>query len=1086
MKRLISTLAIALTTALWVPLTATAAPSVQEEKEPLGLKVTVNVAEAGTLFVKIQEQIEELGELTDIGELTVSGILNQDDYNVINNQIPNVTFIDLSGVSNTYDARLKLFNHSRLVTAILPDQLSVISDECFDNCPSLKSVTLPKSLKELPYCAFYGCSALESIVLPDSITSIGPSAFQHCTSLSSVQLPALLQTIGHNAFFNTGFTEFTLPAGVQITGAYAFASCRKLTSFTFTDGLTGNGDLGASTFEDCAVLQTVRLPQTLQTIPDYFFKNTPISITEWPVALRKIGVQAFYGTPNMKKVVLPDYITELQTGVFEWSSIEEVTWPAGATTIPNEAFRDCRSLRSVTIPATVTKISDQAFYQCTALSEITLPPLLTAINGAVFLGCPLTHVDIPDGVTDIAGWAFRWTALTGELVLPSKLQTIGANAFDCGSYTRVVVPEGAIRIGGECFRNDSLRYLELPSTLLIMGPNQVGGSWYSACDTVIIKAAIPPSVNGNFFPHQAAKDTCTLFVPAETIDLYRASISFGDAHEIKPLGNVHATVLNISSPTTITAASGLQSQKWDEVNISSARYFPSSWDETFSSDDAYLNIAEGAKLSTKLFTMRFDRDNYDRWDTDYEWQSFINRGTADFDQISVKWNMRSLHYFTPSFDTKYQDLVPDYPDYPFAIYRYDGSARAVGNFADSWIKVKANEELKAGVGYVYMGVEVPTGEKDWRGSWTYSFYDVTHLSHPGGQNYFLTTDDITLPVEHYSGEFAHNKNWNLIGQPYPAFLDIRGLDYDGPIFLAHGDSWGRWKVYSPLDDEVVLYPQQAIFVQVPDGTDAITLDADRRQNSVAYKKGGTANSRQALRRADKNARRVVFNATLARVSENSEYSEYSENSDYSEPAHTRFVLNPDATMRYDIGRDAPVMDEEGATLLYTQQDGVALAINERPLADGIVRLGLQLAEAGTYTLALSMKGGSALSSMDGSSALSSMEGGSALSSMDGGSVLSGTAAEKLWLLDSETDTRHLLLDTATGTCAPYTFTATAAGTLSNRFVIAIGDADPTAITDVEAALPLPTQAFFNLAGQRIAAPARGIYINNGKKVVKKD
>ena len=53
----------------------------------LNLQVTVHCEEPGTLFVKIMEQIEEVGELTDISELTLSGQLNLDDYNVISNQL---------------------------------------------------------------------------------------------------------------------------------------------------------------------------------------------------------------------------------------------------------------------------------------------------------------------------------------------------------------------------------------------------------------------------------------------------------------------------------------------------------------------------------------------------------------------------------------------------------------------------------------------------------------------------------------------------------------------------------------------------------------------------------------------------------------------------------------------------------------------------------------------------------------------------------------------------------------------------------------------------------------------------------------
>ena len=52
-------------------------------------------------------------------------------------------------------------------------------------------------------------------------------------------------------------------------------------------------------------------------------------------------------------------------------------------------------------------------------------------------------------------------------------------------------------------------------------------------------------------------------------------------------------------------------------------------------------------------------------------------------------------------------------------------------------------------------------------------------------------------------------------------------------------------------------------------------------------------------------------------------------------------------------------------------------------------------------------------------------------------------------------------------------------------VIALGNADPTAITDVEAATPMRPEGLFNLGGQRISQPRRGLNIENGRIVFRK-
>ena len=67
----------------------------------------------------------------------------------------------------------------------------------------------------------------------------------------------------------------------------------------------------------------------------------------------------------------------------------------------------------------------------------------------------------------------------------------------------------------------------------------------------------------------------------------------------------------------------------------------------------------------------------------------------------------------------------------------------------------------------------------------------------------------------------------------------------------------------------------------------------------------------------------------------------------------------------------------------------------------------------------------------------------------------------------------------------YTFEASEAGTISSRFVIAIGNAEPSAIDETEMGVPQRIDGMFNLEGQRIGQPSRGLYIKNGRIVYNK-
>ena len=58
-----------------------------------------------------------------------------------------------------------------------------------------------------------------------------------------------------------------------------------------------------------------------------------------------------------------------------------------ATTIGEDAFRDCSNLTSVTIPNSVTTIGMYAFSDCTKLQKVNIGNSVKSIEGVAFYGC---------------------------------------------------------------------------------------------------------------------------------------------------------------------------------------------------------------------------------------------------------------------------------------------------------------------------------------------------------------------------------------------------------------------------------------------------------------------------------------------------------------------------------------------------------------------------------------------------------------------------------------------------------------------------------------------------------------------------
>jgi hypothetical protein len=61
---------------------------------------------------------------------------------------------------------------------------------------------IPNSVTTISNNAFEECTSPASIVIPNSVTTLGNYAFcKECTSLKSIEIPASVTTIGNTAFF---------------------------------------------------------------------------------------------------------------------------------------------------------------------------------------------------------------------------------------------------------------------------------------------------------------------------------------------------------------------------------------------------------------------------------------------------------------------------------------------------------------------------------------------------------------------------------------------------------------------------------------------------------------------------------------------------------------------------------------------------------------------------------------------------------------------------------------------------------------------------------------------------------------------
>ena len=249
-----------------------------------------------------------------------------------------------------------------------------------------------------------------------------------------------------------------------------------------------------------------------------------IKTASLPDGLTSIGENAFGFCSHLTSVTIPNSVTSIGQQAFQYcSGLTSITIPNSVTSIGNSAFYDCSSLASFTIPNSVTRIGDYAFYECIGLTSVTIPNSVTSIGDYAFYYCrSLTSVTIPNSVTSIGNSAFWCCYNLTSVTIPNSVTSIGRSTFSgCSSLTSITIPNSVTSMGSYAFSGCSgLTSINIPNSV-----TSIGGSAFSGCSSltsVYNYAATPQAIYSNVF-YELNLSTCTLYVPEESIELYRAA-----------------------------------------------------------------------------------------------------------------------------------------------------------------------------------------------------------------------------------------------------------------------------------------------------------------------------------------------------------------------------------------------------------------------------------------------------------------------------------------------------------------------------------------------------------------------------------
>ena len=752
-------------------------------------------------------------------------------------------------------------------------------------------------------------ASLDTIIMPKNLTEIAGDAFSG-SKIRYFNIPASVTTIG--TMPDSFFDRCTIRVETEECGKWFEVSGYSYSiSIAKIELAEGVKTIAANAFEGFSYLSEIELPTTLTTIGEDAFRNIDyvednynnVSCGTFNIYIKdlqsymNIDFKNEYSHPIANYTKIYDensYSSDLgDVNLFLNNElVKDLVIPEGTDTIKPYMFR-YMNMASVTIPKSVKSIGEDGFNRPYDRNiEVRIDDISS--------WCKLNFV----GALSSPAYQGAKLVVNGEeiedLVIPDDIKALRPFALaGFKNLKSVKLPNGLTSIEYCAFENCSeITEISLPPTL-----KSIGGSVFGNCSNLkTINAFMPDLIpieayTFNDYQHQ------TLNIPDFLYGKYYYDENWGKFLKVNRTKMSSGDYTELTTNTDNVIDDGDQRIPHDEednpidCNILDEGSITVIGDEPQDFSTVEI-VSDGKGASGSLIG-----------DDDGKEQGNIVVDHLRF-RISVEAE-REYTFFFPydlNITTHFQ-----YPEGQHKWWLFDGSKRATNG--SSGRQLLTGETLHALEGYVFMAQK--SGEL------------------------VITIDEPTLggerPIElsTYTAEAAQNANWNCLGNPYSCFYDFSVVDFTQPI-IVWNTTKNTYEAFRPGDDDCHLEPYQAFYVQKPADQETITFSPT--SGRLTYRESQavqTEAKRQRKLKGTNPARRFVNMQLL--------------NGD-SELDHTRVVINEAASAGYEMECDASKFISEIADAqLYTIEDTVQMAINERPQA-GDIRLGYIANKAMTLTI----------------------------------------------------------------------------------------------------------------------------------------
>ncbi len=831
-------------------------------------------------------------------------------------------------------------------------ELTVVSSGTFAGCYRLKKVDFSdcSKLGTLNIEAFLECPAYEEVVIDNGFyTSIDGVLFvvdkaslllyPAGKKAESYMIPSTVKTLGEHSFPSNGaLKELTIPESVQTIKGNAFGGFMGNGSKVIMQSATPIGlsqSVGlqdafvhvpkgsADAYRKASIWSESKIVEIDADLVTVFLEEAGTLKTK----LEELNVPV-YGVPELKisgPMNTEDFKVIREMSVLRKIDLAKVM--SDGNRLPDYTFSGHGNLEEVILPETIETIDYRAFSECSSLKSIDFSPLshLRSIAHYAFENAGITSVDFSKtSLASIGERAFGGCSITGDLLFPATLNDIGSRAFSSAVL----------------------------SSIKLKSPDKV-------------------YLNGNAF-ESTDKTTCKVYVPKGLKETYKADKYWSAFQNMEEFGWLVKATTNNEYAGRVEGAGAYETGETVVlkaiVNNDKASF--DGWyenDKKISTEPEWTFVMGEAdrSLEARFYSeiMTFDGEDYVMSDQNkvdgpavllhsgsltvegnevwkpksfayYQGASLLVDSEIQTEAISFNWDVWSnyWHFVSFPYDLKMSEIKLTSSDARFVVREYDGKSRADKGVGASWRQLSDSETLKANTGYI---IQFNSGD-----GMADAFTTKT-----GDMKALLNRASVTIPLNTYASANVMDANWNFVGNPYPAYYSVERLFADGldATVTVWSPDLNNYEYYTQDDKDVYLTPLTAFFVQKK--TSNLVFNQEGRVAALPRE----TQAASALRSVDN---RQVVNLLLAGEKASD---------------RTRVVFNEEASMEYEIGLDAAKFsspNKDAASFYSLDKDGNRLAINERPVADGVVRLGCVLPAKGSYTISLKEKIGKGIQLVD--------------------------------------------------------------------------------------------------------------------------